>query len=626
MLLSGGQKQRIAIARAIIKDPKILLLDEATSALDTTSERIVQEALDKVSQSRTTITIAHRLSTIKNADMIVVMVQGDVVEQGKHEELISQNGLYARLVNAQEIAQKDEKNVEETAKPIDQTMAKRVSEERLDIESGLAAKLTTWDIIRGIGSLNLPELKYIIPGLLASIGAGMIQPFYAITFGSIIDVFSSNGPNLIQDANFWAAIFLVIAICSFIFGFFQNAFFGLSAEMLTERLRKLTFKAILRQDISFFDDEKNTTGALTSNLSSDAQYVQGLAGLTLGSILNILVTLVANIIVAFIYGWKLAAVAVCAVPILIFVGIMRIRILTYFSDRAKASYEKSAQVACESVAAIRTVQGLSREKSVYQNYCRMLAGPEKDGLRNAFQNTSIYAFTQSVGFLVNALVFWYGGRLIAYSGYDVKEFFTVFVAIVFGAQGAGRVFAYAPDVAKARAAGENIMYLLNRKPKIDSESKEGEKIDFQGLVKFENARFNYPHRKTVKVLRGLSLEVKPGQFAALVGPSGCGKSTTIGLIERFYDVDSGLISIDGRDISKLNVSDLRSKIGLVSQEPNLFDLTIKENICFGCYHVPLQETVENAAKQANIHDFIITLPEGYNTRVGSKGGQLSGQE
>ncbi|KAJ3360668.1 GTPase-activating protein [Kappamyces sp. JEL0680] len=633
LLLSGGQKQRIAIARAIIKDPKILLLDEATSALDTTSERIVQAALDNVSKSRTTITIAHRLSTIKNADKIVVMVRGEIVEQGNHDFLLKNKGLYAKLVEAQEIAQKEEKMPVGAAADPDALPAVAVetkvgmsnSREDIHLEAAVEKAMPSREVLREIAKLSMPEIHYIVAGCIAAAGSGMIQPFFAIVFGTIISVFSKSGAALINDTQFWALIFLLLAALSFFFNFGQNAFFGFSSEYLTERLRMKTFQAILRQDVAFFDDEKHSTGGLTSNLSSDAQYVQGLAGLTMGSVINIATSLIAQVIIAFVYGPVLAAVAVCSLPLLLATGIMRIRILTYFSDKAKVSYERSAQVACESVAAIRTVQSLTRELNVYQKYVQMLDAPLQDGFKNAYLNTTFYAMTQSVGFLVNALIFWYGGRLIAYSGYDIQQFFTVFVSIVFGAQGAGRIFAYAPDLSKARFAGQNIISLLRRTPAIDSESTEGDVIENpQGLVQFEDVRFVYPHRPAVKVLKGLNIEVKPGQFAALVGPSGCGKSTTIGLIERFYDVTGGRVKLDGKDISTLNVAKYRNSIGLVSQEPNLFDMTIRENICFGCDFIPNQEEIEKAAKDANIHDFIMSLPEQYETRVGSKGSQMSG--
>ncbi|KAJ3250915.1 GTPase-activating protein [Boothiomyces macroporosus] len=639
MLLSGGQKQRVAIARAIIKNPKILLLDEATSALDTTSERVVQAALDNVSKSRTTITIAHRLSTIKNADKIVVMVRGEIIEMGNHDTLVKNGGLYANLVNAQTLKSANDAEKEKGPEidpdeipPSPVEPPKRVSEpiapvvESLhDLEKmGDDVKLSTSFVIREIFRYNMPELKYTIPGLVGAVGSGLIYPFFAISFASIIGVFSDKGSDLETQADFWAIIFVIISVVYFIFTFLQNALFGFASELLTERLRKWTFAAILRQDIAFFDDEKNSTGALTSNLSSDAQKVQGASGVTLGTILQILVNLIGNITVALIYGWKLALVATATLPILVGTSMFRMMIFTFFANKSKEAYEKSAQVACESVAAIKTVQSLTREKTVHQRYKDQLVAPLRAGLKSAILNTPFYAFSNCANFLINALVFWYGGQLIAYEGYTIQRFFTVFVAIIFGAQGVGRVFAYAPDLTKAKDSGENIIKLLNRRPKIDS-AQEGGKIENpSGHVKLQNVKFHYPHRAEVKVLKGLDIEVKPGQFAALVGPSGCGKSTTIGLLERFYDPIGGQVIVDGQDISKLNVAAYRNIIGLVSQEPNLFDMTIKENIMFGCDFIPTQEEIEEACKSANIHDFIMGLPDNYNTRVGAKGGQMSG--
>jgi ATP-binding cassette subfamily B (MDR/TAP) protein 1 len=291
----------------------------------------------------------------------------------------------------------------------------------------------------------------------------------------------------------------------------------------------------------------------------------------------------------------------------------------------KSAYERSAQQACEAVAAVKTVQSLTREKAVLDHYIDTLKEPYSNGIKSAFINTSIYALSQPINFLINALIFYYGGNLMAYEGYSQKQFFTVFTAVVIGSQGAGRIFAYAPDFAKAAAAGQNIIRLLERRPLIDSQSTEGETISaVEGHIEFQHVQFRYPHRPHVTVLNGLSIKVKPGQFCALVGPSGCGKSTTIGLLERFYDPNAGKILVDGKDISKLNLSSYRNVIGLVSQEPNLFDLTVRENIAFGCQTPPSEEEIIRAAKEANIHDFIMSLPDQYDTSVGAKGSQMSG--
>ncbi|KAJ2992289.1 GTPase-activating protein, partial [Globomyces sp. JEL0801] len=451
-------------------------------------------------------------------------------------------------------------------------------------------------------------------------------PIYALVFANIIDAFSTRGSQLENEAKKWCVFFVILACGYFIFTFLQNGLFGLASEYLTERLRKSMFRAILNQEIGYFDDDRNSTGSLTSNLSTDAQRVQGVSGVTLGAILQILTTLVASLIVSFYFGWKLAAVATAALPFLILSNKFRMDIFTYFSEKSKENYQKSAQVACEAVASIRTVQSLTREKAVFEAYSAYLQEPLRNGYKSALLNTPLYALATAFSFMINFIVFLYGGRLMAYEGYTTKTFFTVFVAIIFGANGIGRIFAYAPDLNKAKNAGQAILKLLNRKPMIDSASlASGEKItQLEGHVRFADVKFTYPHRPEVKVLRGLNIEVKPGQFAALVGPSGCGKSTSIGLLERFYNVSGGEILIDKKNLSLYNVTEYRKQIGLVSQEPNLFDLSIKENICFGLDYIPSQEEIERVCKEANIHDFIISQPDKYDTKVGPKGGQMSG--
>jgi len=169
-----------------------------------------------------------------------------------------------------------------------------------------------------------------------------------------------------------------------------------------------------------------------------------------------------------------------------------------------------------------------------------------------------------------------------------------------------------------------IYHILDRKPLIDTASTEGEKFRFShGEVTINNVFFNYPIRPDRPVLQGLNLSVKAGETVALVGPSGCGKSTVISLLLRFYDAEKGVIAIDGVEIKTENIGALRSQIGLVSQEPRLFDASIKDNILYGKPSATDDEIVE-ACKMANIHDWIMTLPSKYDTICGVKGGKLSG--
>ncbi|CAF1183257.1 unnamed protein product [Rotaria sp. Silwood1] len=181
-------------------------------------------------------------------------------------------------------------------------------------------------------------------------------------------------------------------------------------------------------------------------------------------------------------------------------------------------------------------------------------------------------------------------------------------------------------IAASVSAAEAFFDLFDRKPAIDNTSTEGQElVDFCGEIKFDQVKFIYPTRPTSIIFNKLQLNIKLSQHVALVGGSGCGKSTIIQLLERFYDVTSGKILLDGIDIQKLNLQWVRSHFGLVSQEPILFDLTITENIAYGLENVPMEDVI-NAASRANIHQFISQLPQGYETKVGLKGSFLSGGE
>ncbi|KAL8764234.1 MAG: hypothetical protein Q9184_000203 [Pyrenodesmia sp. 2 TL-2023] len=679
-LLSGGQKQRIAIARAMVSDPKILLLDEATSALDTKSEGVVQAALDVAAQGRTTIVIAHRLSTIKTADNIVVMSQGRIVEQGTHDELLERKSAYYNLVEAQRLsAEKEAENLAEgMAEGEEQEEIKQISKvvthesktggklsktntetlanlDRATTEKSLRAKLTRsvtgrsvservleekkstdgkpnyslWTLIRVVGSFNKEEWHLMLLGLFWSIIAGGGNPTQAVFFAKSIVALSlppSMYDQLRDDVDFWSLMYLMLAITQFIAFCGQGVAFAYCSERLVHRARDQAFRTMLRQDIAFFDREENSAGALTSFLSTETTHLAGMSGTTLGTILVVTTTLVAAISLSCAIGWKLALVCTATIPILLGCGFFRFWMLAKFQERAKKAYEGSASYACEATSAIRTVASLTREDDVWEHYHQSLVEQSKKSLRSILRSSVLYAASQSLMFLCIGLGFWYGGTLIADREYTMLQFFICFSAIIFGAQSAGTIFSFAPDMGKAKHAAKQLKILFDRKPAIDSWSTDGARLDHvEGTIEFRNVHFRYPTRPEQPVLRGLNLTVKPGQYIALVGASGCGKSTTIALMERFYDPLSGGIFVDGRDISNYNINDYRGFLALVSQEPTLYQGSIRENILLGADRddVP-EEGIIQACKDANIYDFITSLPDGFSTIVGSKGSMLSG--
>ncbi|KAI8081656.1 P-loop containing nucleoside triphosphate hydrolase protein [Halteromyces radiatus] len=674
-MLSGGQKQRIAIARAILKNPSILLLDEATSALDTTSEKIVQHAIDSASRNRTTIIVAHRLSTVRHADLIVVMDKGRLAEQGTHIELLSHGGIYAELVSKQAIAtkcisddhisstlSKDSQYLEEdtiivnTAENTDISLDHRANsptmkqrqyrslpmnnqyQHSLQQQRQLSSHLqsssyrTTIYVLFEIVRQMRPEWHLLLMGSVCACASGIIFPVYATIVANVIIIISQpdftqhqQGP--FQSTNLYSILFLIIGIWAFLSIGGRRFAFELAGERYMRRLRYQLFSRLLAQEIGFFDQEENSVGALSSRLAMDVKNVTEMVITVWGEFIQLLFTACAGLAIAFAHSWVLTLIMQCMIPCLVLSTAYESVINRRFHDKTKKAYEQSSQVANEAIREIRTVASLTRQAYFEQRYADATLPSHALAQRKAYLTSLGYAFSQATNIFTNAVAFYAGAIMISHGSINMQQMFVTLMTVLITAEGIGHVSTFTGVYAKAKQSTLTTFEVLFRKPAIDPDLEGNEPKTVDGQVDFSNIAFRYPARPQVPIFNGdFHLPIKAGRTIALVGHSGCGKSTTIGLLQRWYDPISGVVSLDEKNVQSFTLNNLRSHMALVGQEPMLFDLTIRENILFGVEesnHIT-QQDIENTCRTSNIHTFIMNLPDGYDTRVGDKGSQLSG--
>ena len=431
-----------------------------------------------------------------------------------------------------------------------------------------------------------------------------------------------------SNSNFWSLMFLMLGIVTFLAYSVQSTTFAVATEALVRRIRRETLKQLLRQDVSFYDKRENSAGALTANLVMETTQISTISGTSLGNMVTSLTIIIGGSALSIAIAWKLALVCISVLPILLGCSFLRFWVLQQYVGRASRIYVESAAYAAENIAAMRTVASLTLESEVAGKYKSTLNAQGKESLISVLKSGAVYAFAQCVLYLCLGLGFWYGSTRLATGEYDIFQFFVCLMSVIFGASTAGSLLTFIPDFVKARHSAARLRALFDSKPTIDTtDDAQGQNLEqANGRLEFRDVHFHYPTRPDRPVLRGLNLTVEPGQHIALVGPSGCGKSTTIALLERFYDPNHGQVMIDGIDISGIRPNEYRSHLALVSQEPALFQGTLRDNICLGRRgeEEVSDQALEAACRDANIYDFIVSLPDGFDTDIGSQGVLLSG--
>ncbi|KAJ3150422.1 hypothetical protein HDU89_003207 [Geranomyces variabilis] len=644
--LSGGQKQRVAIARALIKNPRILLLDEATSALDSKSERLVQAALEAASAGRTCIVVAHRLSTIRRATTICVMKNGQIIEQGSHDDLFNRNGAYTQLVNRQRLSLGDSAPQQYEEQPprvspvetmpfgdfpsqgpalrldtpevlVEQVQA-RLLQERIASQQGLGTTKKRSEVLRVMRMVKGMKFRFFL-GTLAAAGFGATFPAFSILLGFLIFAVMANGATTA-----WVIGIAAVGLFSFITKWAQVSLFGNADAKVVRRLRSMVFRNLVKQEIGFFDSKSNTAGILSRKLAS-IEAVPKVVTEVWSTCFQLFICALMGLTQAANQSRPITLMVLLYSPVVICASVWQTWSFSRFAERSKVAIEQSTQVAAEAVREVKTLQTLQREDFSVKRFEAFLAEPYRLNRQNAFRDSLAHGLQSTSAMWTLAISLGYGQKLIDDGSSVIEHVISAAICLLATmiaiASTAGAAKSYSKGLFAARMA----FSLLDRQSAIDPDYPGYVPASFDPWFRFTNLWFQYPTANAPTFRGEFNLEGWAGQSLAIVGPSGSGKSTVIGLLQRWYDANGGEAFVGGISIRDYALSKgLRANIALVGQEPVLFDMSIADNIAWGSELPATMEQIVEAAKQADVHDFVTALPDGYNTRVGDKGGHLSG--
>ncbi|KAM6534715.1 hypothetical protein FALCPG4_004341 [Fusarium falciforme] len=617
--LSGGQRQRLAIARSIVKRPSILILDEATSAIYVRGERIVQEALNKAAQGRATIIIAHRLSTIKNADRIVVLKKVKIVESGTHESLISVDGVYVGLVNAQALSSGDSSDEDiydgfdtEDIDTLSHEKSHAVSEYGAHLKSDKHEGAKGRGFFKSFGRFFFESKTYwglMSFSFIASMAADTAQPLYAWMFSRSIDLFKyqDDHSKLMDKVGFMGIMWTIFAASAAIAYYFTFISSGRVASFIRAKYQTQYFSSLIFQRAAYFDEDGHSHGTLVSRVRDDPLKLEEMMGTSIAQVCIAVFNVIGDLVMALVYSWKLGPVSMAAVtPVCVFSGYLRFRYELQFEKMNDEVFVESSQFASEAINAFRAVSSLTLEDSISARFEKLCHGHVSSAFKKARWVSIILGFSNSATLGCQALIFYYDDRLLTQGEIDVMCFFVCLMAMMNAAEGFGQSLSFGPKAAQAATASSRI--LDARESRLIEPLGKGDIPDTEGgiTIELQGVRLRYAGRKT------------PVR-------TGCDKTSIISLLERFYQPEKGQVLCNGKDISGVNIYTYRKHLSLVAQESTLFQGTLRGNILLGIDPSTITDgQLHSACRDASIHDFIASLPEGYNTNIDSRGVSLSG--
>ena len=396
--------------------------------------------------------------------------------------------------------------------------------------------------------------------------------------------------------------------------------FGLGAERVGVRLRRLVFATLLRQDIEFFD--KRDVGEITTRLFADIPPLEYVLGEEFADSLKFAVFSICGTALLFYTSPRLTLLTLLAVPPIIFATSVLGRRVKVLAADVQNAHAQAGAAATEVLAGIRTVRAFSQEPAERSRYDRAMARALEFARRKVQARAALGGVSLIAGECAALLAIWEGGHLIVGHRMTTGALISFILYALLVARGFRNASRFTAESLRAIGATQWVFELLGGATELPVDDRVG-LDDLDGSITLEQVRFRYPTRAGVEALKGIDLRIEPGEVVALVGRSGSGKSTLLNLLLRFYDATEGRVIVGGHDVRELDPNVLRAHISTVMQEPTLFSRTVEENISFGAAGSG-PDAIRRAALLASADDFIQRLPAGYQSRIGDRGVQISG--
>ncbi|KAI0316650.1 P-loop containing nucleoside triphosphate hydrolase protein [Amylostereum chailletii] len=495
-----------------------------------------------------------------------------------------------------------------------------IPEEKEDEEPATEPQESFWQLMREVYP-TIPYKPLVVLGILCSMISGAITPVFSFMLSRLLFEVSI-GARDVSVINTFGGIVLAIAVADGLFMGLKYFILETSAMFWVTRLRDITYKLILAQDKRWFDKSENTAVRLVQILIKDGDDARSLIATVLGQGVVVITMLSVGLIWALAWGWQLTLVGFAIAPIFGITMAVQTNLVSKYEYRNKRSREEVAKGYYETILNIRGIRAMGFESVFLQRFNTSVDSALRTGVRGAFVEGCTYGVASSLIYLSEALLFYVGAVLVTNGTYTYLQMVQVLNLVVFSVSIGSQLMAFTQRIAKSIQATRDFNTLLRLSPDT-TESRGRLQPPVNNTISFNNVAFSYPERPDVPVLKDVSLDIRTGESVAIVGASGSGKSTVAALLQRLYEPDAGSITVGPWELGATDVHYLREHVSVVSQNPHLFDATVAENIAYGTVGLP-REDIERAARAANVHAFIMGLPNGYETMVGENAALISG--